>query len=274
MQPFARPSLIERFMAWGPFVASAALVALGVHLAARSPELALVFAGLAALAFVPQLRARRRVRRLLESGDVEAVLDAWQAALEQLPERATMAPLIAATALVSNGMVERARTALSRAQRGPAWEAALEHRLFVEVLADAFEGDPRACPAERRATGPPPPATRKPIRTLPRLAAPICGGRPGPRVRALAPTRRSGHPALRRTPEPTGAWAMRYAAAVDCIDSGKQSDAQKLLEGAPEWPEASAFQAFHSELSAHASVPGARLGERAGEPCLGGWLSR
>ena len=49
---------------------------------------------------------------------------------------------------------------------------------------------------------------------------------------------------------------MRYAAAVACIDSGKQSDARKLLEGAPEWPEASAFQAFHSELSAHASVPG------------------
>ena len=94
-----------------------------------------------------------------------------------------MAPLVAATALMSNGMTERARTALSRAQRGPAWEAALEHRLFVEVLADAFEGDrDRALQnAERLALLPLPPES-----PFVRSRDPCSGLRP---VRWPAPSR-------------------------------------------------------------------------------------
>jgi hypothetical protein len=44
-------------------------------------------------------------------------------------------------------------------------------------------------------------------------------------------------------------WAMRYAAAVVAIDHGDLVHARKLLETAPDWPEGSAFHAFHQELS-------------------------
>lgn len=246
------PTLFDRLMAWGPFVASAALIALGVHLAVRSPKLSLVLVALAALAFVPQLRARRRVRRLLESGDVDAMLGAWQPALDDIPERDTMGPLIAATALVSNGMVERARSVLSRARKGPAWDAALEHRLFIEVLADAFEGDrDRAVQnAAQLAALPLPPAS-----PFVRARVALLRSAAGALARAFAHSARKGDLGVLRSAarkNPLVHWAMRYAAAVACIDSGKRSQARKYLEGAPAWPEASVFQAFHAELAEHA----------------------
>ncbi len=256
MTPY-RPTLFERVMAWGPFVASAALVATGVHLAIKSPELSLLLVALAALAFVPQLRARRRVRRLLESGDVDAMLHAWQPALDDIPARDTMAPLIAATALISNGMVERARSALSRAHKGPAWDAALEHRLFIEVLADAFEGarDSALDKADRLAALPLPPAG-----PLVRARVGLLRSAAGALARAFAHTADKRDLGVLRSAarkNPLVHWAMRYAAAVACIDGGKPSEARKLLAGAPEWPEASVFQAFHAELAQHASpVPG------------------
>src|SRR6185503_18058291 len=141
MQGLPQPPLRLRLLAWVPFVASAALVAVAIELAFRAPLLAFGLAGLAAVSLVPGFMARRRVRRLLLSGNVDAVLGAWRGALDSVPHRETMVPLIAATALAANGMIDRARFELGRAARGEAWEAALEHRLFVETMLDAFEGE-------------------------------------------------------------------------------------------------------------------------------------
>src|SRR5690606_24379575 len=95
----------------------------------------------AAALVMSELRVRRRVRRLLASGDVHAVLGVWEAALRRLPDRETLGPLFVATAFAANGMTESARKALSRSARGQAWESAMEQRLFVETLLDAFEGE-------------------------------------------------------------------------------------------------------------------------------------
>src|SRR5688572_22411766 len=141
MQPLEPPPLRARVLAWIPFVASAGLVAFGIQLALEAPMMAALLALLAALVLVPQLVARQRVRRLLVSGNVEAVLQAWGNALERVPHPETMGPLLIATAFAANGMVDRARRALDRAERGAAWEAAIEHRLFIETLIEAFDGD-------------------------------------------------------------------------------------------------------------------------------------
>ena len=50
-------------------------------------------------------------------------------------------------------------------------------------------------------------------------------------------------------------WPLRYAAAVVCIDRGQRAEARELLDSAPEWPEDSAFRAFHAELTAWAREP-------------------
>jgi hypothetical protein len=43
-------------------------------------------------------------------------------------------------------------------------------------------------------------------------------------------------------------WAMSYAAAVASIDQGERKEAAALLQGAPKWPDDSAFSAFHEEI--------------------------
>lgn len=244
-------TLFERFTRWAPFVASAALVALGVHLAMQTPWLGAVFGALAVLVVVPQFRARRRVRKLLVSGDIHAVLGVWEAALASMPHRETMAPLVAATALASNGLVQPARTALERAARAPAWDALLEHRLLVETLLDAFEGE-----RER--------AMQKASR-LEKLPLPSAGPFARARIaelrvavsalaRAFAHAPQRGDIELLRAASrrnPMVHWAMRYAAVVACIDAGQPERARKLLAGAPAWPERSVFHAFQQELLAH-----------------------
>ena len=42
---------------------------------------------------------------------------------------------------------------------------------------------------------------------------------------------------------------MRYARAVYLVDKGRKDEARTLLDGAPEWPQESAFRAFHDELA-------------------------
>jgi len=77
MLPDPEPAPFERALAWVPFVLSAALVATVVDLAMRRPTLGLVLGELALVLLVPQLLQRRRLRRVLRSGDVNAVLSAW-----------------------------------------------------------------------------------------------------------------------------------------------------------------------------------------------------
>jgi hypothetical protein len=230
-------------------VLSAALVALGIRMATREPFSVALAAVLVVLLMVPTFLARRRVREVLRSGDVRSVLSAWSGNIARLPHPETMGPLITAAAFASCGWVEQARTALERSARGPVWDAALEHRLFVETLLDAFEGDREGAlvKASRLSSLPMPPAgrfMRGRVRVLRRAL--------GAFARAFAHTSTQGDiEILERASEksPLVHWAMRYAAAVVAIDHGHRDHAKKLLEAAPVWPDGSAFRAFHEELS-------------------------
>jgi hypothetical protein len=231
------------------FVLSAALVAIGIRMAARDPISFALAVVLVVLMLVPSFLARRRVREVLRSGDVRSVLSAWSGNISKLPHPETMGPLVTAAAFASCGWVEQARTALGRSVRGPAWDAALEHRLFVETLLDAFEGDREGAltKASRLSSLPMPPA------------GPFMQGR----VRVLRDALAAFARAFAHTSTPTDIelleraskksplvhWAMRYAAAVVAIDHGDPRYARKLLEAAPVWPEGSAFRSFHQELS-------------------------
>ena len=236
------------FLARVTFVLSAAAVAFGLHRAAHRPlAAALIVMVLLAMA-IPGYVARRRVREVLRSGDVHSVLTAWSGNLARLPYRETMEPLVTAAAFASCGWVEQARTALGRSVRGPAWDAALEHRLFVETLLDAFEGDRVGALAK---------AARLVSLPMP-FPGPFLQGRVRVLREALAAFARafahegtvSDLALLERASKksPLVHWAMLYAAAVVAIDLGNLSHARKLLATAPPWPEGSAFCAFHEEL--------------------------
>jgi hypothetical protein len=233
-------------------VLSAALVALIFELSLRTPWLGGLLAALSVLLALPRLLARRRMRRLLLSGDVEAVLAAWQTALDHAPHRHTLLPLVRATALAANGMLERARSALARATEGPDWEAAIEQRLVIETMLDAFEGNREGAlqKAARLEQLPLPPAG-------PLLRGRVARARQAivALARAFAHRGEASDIAVLRVAarkNPLIHWPLRYAAAVICIDLGQPRDARRLLDGAPSWPDGSAFRDFHAELARHA----------------------
>ncbi len=200
------------------------------------------------VSFVPFALARWRMRRLLTSGDVRAILEAWRQSIERVVHPETMAPIIVATAYASHGWNEAARTALDRAAKGPAWEAAREQRLFVEILLDTFEGNssgsllksaelvhlplPRAGVLVRRRVA----ALREGVAALARAFA--HASTPGDDSRLERAESAS----------PVVHWAMRYARAILAIDGGHPTQARALLAGAPPWPEQSAFSSFQREL--------------------------
>jgi hypothetical protein len=242
------PPASGMFLARTTFVLSAAAVAFGIHSAAHRPLAASLVVMVVLAMAIPGYVARRRIRDVLRSGDVHSVLTAWSGNLARLPYRETMEPLVTAAAFASCGWVEEARTALGRSARGPAWEAALEHRLFVETLLDAFEGD-RAGALAKAAH----------LASLPMpLTAPFLVGRVRVLREALAAFARafahegtqSDLALLERASKksPLVHWAMLYAAAVVSIDLGNFCHARKLLATAPPWPAGSAFCAFHDEL--------------------------
>jgi hypothetical protein len=160
-----------------------------------------------------------------------------------------MAPLMTATAFAAYGWIERARAAIDEAARGPAWDAALEHRLFLEAMLAAFEGDLDA-------------ATEQAER-LQRLPVPAASARLHERIRVLRGAVRSlvrafAHEAApddRRLllqasqASPLVFWAMRYAAAIAAVDQGELEEAQALLAQAPPWPDESCFARFHREIT-------------------------
>ena len=98
----------------------------------------------------PAVIGRSRMRKLLMSGDVERVIGTWSGAVGRVSHPETMTPLFQATAYAAYGWIHAARRALEMAVKGPAWEAAIEQRLFIETLLDAFEGERDA--AMRKAT--------------------------------------------------------------------------------------------------------------------------
>ena len=231
-----------------PIMISGLCALLALQMAWHDPRYLLPFLLIVALVLVPPLLARRRMRTLLISGDVKRVLGTWGSSIDRVMYPETMAPLMTATAYAAYGWIDAARTSLSRAVKGPAWDAALEQRLFVETLLDTFEGDRAGALMKAEA--------------LERLPVPDAGVLAKRKITTL----RHGLAALARafahrssaadqkvlktaaTASPLIHWAMRYAAAVVAIDQGDKREARELIADAPPWPRESAFRAFHEEL--------------------------
>jgi hypothetical protein len=249
MQHFAGLERRARLRSILSLVWSAAVVAFAIHIGMRSPLLGFVLLVLVGLTQLPMLMQKRRLRKLLRSGDLGAVLEAYHPTLERMPHPETLGPLTIAAALAAHGMVDRARRALDRAVRGEAWDAALEHRWFVETLLEAFDGD-RARAMER-------------AESLERLPLPRASAALQKRIvelraalsalaRAFARKSRSNDAELLEAAadaSPLVHWAMRYGAIVAYLERGEREHARRLLGDAPNWPNDSAFRAFHDELS-------------------------
>ena len=243
---------MDRLLARALSITSIALFALiSVRLVVQDRRYAVVVA-LVAIGFgIPALLSRRRMRRLLISGDVPRILGTWQGSLRRVTYPETMAPLMTATAYAAYGFIDAARTSLSRAARGPAWDAAVEQRLFVEALLDVYEGERMSAmdKASELEQLPLPPAGFWMRRKIALLRRGI-----GAMTRAFAHESRAEDEAvLSRTAQssPLVHWAMRYAKAVVLIDKGRKNEALELLASAPSWPAESAFRAFHDELVGH-----------------------
>jgi hypothetical protein len=235
-------------LAAGALLCSALALAID-RAASGDPRLLVIGTVLVGLFFVRVLVARRRARRMLRSGDVERVLASWSASIARAPHPETMAPLLVATAYASYGWIERARQALRLAARGPAWDAALEQRLFVETLLDTFEGDGEAALAKAALIEQMPipdagPFARSKVLALRRGV--------GALVRAFTHRSAPGDLVLldrAARAAPLAHWAMRYAAAIVAIDHGEPEGARERLHDAPEWAEESAFRSFHDEIA-------------------------
>jgi hypothetical protein len=242
-----KPTVGSRAWALSRFVFSAAAVSLALHFALSEPWLGTALIILLVAFGVPQLRARQRLRELLSSGDLRAILEIWNDAIETLPHYRTVGPLIRATALAAHGLTERARGVMERAERGVAWENAIEHRLFLETLLDAFEGRRNQALDKARA-----------LRALPLPASPWAKSRAsvlrsaaGALARAFAhcPEKDDADRLLIAAKHhPLVCWAMRYALAVVHIDQGRRDAALELVAAAPDWPEGSAFNSFQAEI--------------------------
>jgi hypothetical protein len=230
------------------FVASAAVAAGTLRFAWHQPLLAAAGLGGFLVFVASRWLARRRLRRLLRSGNVQSVLQRWAPTFSRIAHPATMAPLMTATAFAAYGWVGQARAAMAAAARGPAWEAALEHRLFLDTILLTFEGDrDSALEQAGRLERLPLPASRGPLRdriVLLRIAV-------GALARAFAHRSEPGdRERLEQASEasPLVFWAMRYAAAVIAVDHGEREKAMTLLASAPVWPAESIFRAFHDEI--------------------------
>jgi hypothetical protein len=248
------PRRSSRALAYLPLAVAAISAVLAGQMIGRDPRAAVPLLAFAAVLLAPAFVGRWRMRRLLMSGDVERVIGTWEGSIERVPHSETVAPLLRATAYASYGWNEAARRALSRAVKGPAWDAALEQRLFVETLLDTFEGDRETAmrKAEVLQALPMPPAgllARRRITLLRRGLAALS--------RAFAHASREGDAELlgkAAGASPLVHWAMRYAKAVVALDRGRPREVSMLLAGAPEWPTESAFHGYHAELLAHAKA--------------------
>lgn len=201
-----------------------------------------------------QWRRRTKLVRMLRRGEVNEIISEWSDKFETLPHSDTLAPLLTATAFAAYGRVQDAQRALRGAARGPAWEAAIEHRLFLEVILSTFEGesDTALASSARLVALPLPKAThlRERVTNLREAVAAL--------ARAFVHKARPGDlERLERASEtsPLVHWAMRYAAAIVAIDEGKPDHARMLIALAPRWPDESAFRSFHDEIETHLAPP-------------------
>jgi hypothetical protein len=257
MQHFAALERRARIRTVLWLLTSAAIVSCAVHVGQKSPPLGLLLLALFAITQLPAAFRQMRMRRLLRSGDLGAVLEAYHPAMSRLPHPETLGPLMVAAALAAHGMVDRARRALERAAKGEAWEAALEHRWFVETLMEAFDGD-RGLALDR-------------AESLEKLPLPAANASLRRRILALRAALTALARAFARRSQGNDAellvaaaensplvhWAMRYGAVVAYLERGDHRRARDLLEGAPQWPADSTFRAFQAELSGLAAAPAA-----------------
>lgn len=230
------------------FVVSAAMFAAVLHVGWAHPWIFVPLGALAALYVGMRWWSHRKLVRMLQRGDVSEIISHWAQSFDRIPHAETMAPLMTATAFAAYGRVSDARRALAAAARGPAWEAALEHRLFLDVILSTFEGDAENARSQvDRLTALPMPDRRdirERVGSLRQAVAAL--------VRAFAHQAQPGDLARLETASensPLVHWAMRYAAAIVAIDQGDQSRARALIDGAPRWPNESAFRNFHDEIS-------------------------
>lgn len=230
------------------FVASAGLFAALVQFSLRFPLI-----GAGAVALVGGYLAWRwwsttRVVRMLRRGEVHEIIAHWSDGLDSTPHADTIAPLVTATAFAAFGRVDDARKALASAARGPAWEAAIEHRIFLDALLSTFEGDAdHARTQVARLVTLPMPERRE-------LADRVSALREAVAALVRAFQHRSVPGDLDRLEQasessPLVHWAMRYAAAIVAIDSGDRDRAKGLIANAPAWPQESAFRSFHQEIA-------------------------
>jgi hypothetical protein len=240
----------HRRLTYVPTIISAICAMLVAELAWKDPRYLLPLLGLLVVTSLPAFLARRRMRRLLMSGDVKRVLGTWAGSATRVTFPETMAPIMAATAYAAYGWLHEARKALDRAVKGPAWDAALEQRLFVETLLDTFEGNRSGALAKAEA-----------LEQLPTFAGGLLMRFRIRRLRRglVAFARAFAHKSDRADSKrlttaantsPLVHWAMRYAGAVIAVDAGDKAKALGLLAGAPEWPTESAFRTFDQELRA------------------------
>jgi len=246
--PSESPSNAPRPLRYLPMVISALCAASVARMAFSDPRYLIPSLLIVAMMAVPPLLARRRMRRVLLSGDVKQVLGTWHGAIERVMFPETMAPLMAAIAYAAYGWVDAARTALERAVKGPAWDAAVEQRLFIEALLDTFQGDrsrglEKAEELERMPLPSAGPLARRRVARLRHGVAALARAFAPPRDRADVKRLKSA-----ASSTPLMYWAMRYGAAVVAIDRGDMIEARELLRGAPQWPEESAFSVFDAEL--------------------------
>lgn len=240
-----RPSLPQTLL---PLTVAGLAAVLAAQMVAHDARYWVPLLALLASFLVPAVLGRVRMRRLLMSGDVERLISSWQGSVGATPQGNTMAPLVRATAYAAYGWTDAARRALDRASPGPAWDAALEQRMFVEALLDAFEGDRESAMTKAAALEAMPmsaggPLARRRVHLLRRGLAAL--------TRAFAHASRGGDAgALAKAAKasPLVHWAMRYAAAIVAVDRGRSRDVALLLSGAPAWPKESAFREYHDEL--------------------------
>lgn len=229
------------------FVASAALVARLVSVGFENPPW--LIAGLALVLVLPvrHFLARRRLNEMLESGDVMRLLSSWESLPNPSPRGLAAERLLRATALASYGWTVRARQLLEIQREPHTLNSGLEHRVFLEVLLSALEGNHERSLAMAMALA----ALPLPQERTMRQRAKTHRQGALAMARAFARCSRPGdRESLRRSSRqnPLLVWPMRYAEAQLRLQEGNNKQAQRLLRQAPAWPPQSAFRNLTQSL--------------------------
>lgn len=225
----------------GAFVVSAAAIAGLIHVGFSHPSWLVGTVGLLLLLPVQRIVARRKLNKMLESGDVTRLLESWESLPNPSPRGLAAERLMRATALASYGWTVRARQLLEIHQGTHTLTSGLEHRVFLEVLLSALEGNHDRSIAMAMALG----------------SLPLPEDR---NLRQRAKTHREGAIALARAfahcgrpsdrellrkaarQNPLLIWPMRYAEAQLSLQQGDSKGAKRLLRHAPPWPPQSVFR--------------------------------